>query len=392
MMKWLNRESPGFQKKKKLLMTLPLVVVPLLTLLFIALGGGRGPSNQETGEAGFNTGLPAARLKLLRGWTKLNFYQQADLDSERSGLKQVTLLPEPDSGDQGSFGAIPPAPEISNTGPSNVRSGASSGQGSWQESIARIRQLVKDSLRVPDPVSAGPGTGISDSAPPRDNGNAATGPDPQLEQMNAMLDKILAIQHPGTLPVGRKPGPEPRVGPQVKSGGPDDHGSSMDSAGFYGLDPVGTAGQNATPATIAESCSLLSGATVGIRTSASMDAGGLRIPEGELIYGKATLEGDRLLIRVQNIRWQNSIFPVSLSVFDQDGLEGIHIPGAINRDLAKESGAQGVDALDYSGPGTGIADQVAGAGISAARNILDRRIRLVRVSLPAGYPVLLVQQ
>ena len=392
-MKWMNMQSPGLQRKKKLLLTLPLVVVPLLTLLFVALGGGKGIQGPSPGGTGFNLRLPAARLKGIRGWTKLNFYQQADLDSEKSGLKRMSepLSMEPDSEDAVVSGDMTPASAIRNVVNPAPPSPASSGEDPWQGRIARIRQLIRDTGKDPFPVAAGMETGNPDPKSAISDPGVGSAPDPQLEQMNLMLDKILEIQHPGSVPGSGMGGPAGVRTPVVVS--PDGVGApAQDSSGFFGLDPTPMPVQNTIPATVAESSSLVTGATVCLRTSSEMENGGIRIPEGELIYGRATLSGDRLIVRVSSIRWMNSILPVSLSVFDQDGLEGIHIPGAINRDLAKESGAQGVDALDYPGPGSGIAGEVAGAGISAAHNMLDRRIRLVRVSLPEGYPVLLVKQ
>jgi len=36
------------------------------------------------------------------------------------------------------------------------------------------------------------------------------------------------------------------------------------------------------------------------------------------------------------MHYHNSLFPVQLSVYDIDGMDGIYIPGAITRDVAKQ--------------------------------------------------------
>ena len=66
-------------------MMLPVVVIPLLSLLFYSLGGGRGaPSRQQAAVPGFNTELPDARFdKKKQARNKLDYYKQADQDSIR---------------------------------------------------------------------------------------------------------------------------------------------------------------------------------------------------------------------------------------------------------------------------------------------------------------------
>jgi len=105
--------------------------------------------------------------------------------------------------------------------------------------------------------------------------------------------------------------------------------------------------------------------------------------------GKASLSGERLMIMVSSIRVGNGVVPVSLEVIDMDGVAGIREQGSINRDVSKESadeaiGSPGVTSLDPS-----LGGQAAAAGLQAAKTLLSRKVRLVRVSLPAGYRVLL---
>jgi hypothetical protein len=75
-----------------------------------------------------------------------------------------------------------------------------------------------------------------------------------------------------------------------------------------------------------------------------------------------------------------------------DGQEGIRVPGAITRDAAKEGADQAVQSLQLMDMNPSLASQAAGAGIETIKGLLGKKAKLVRVTVKAGYPVLLVDQ
>jgi conjugative transposon TraM protein len=115
----------------------------------------------------------------------------------------------------------------------------------------------------------------------------------------------------------------------------------------------------------------------------------VRIPRGTSMAGKATLSGERLLITVNSMRIGSRVIPVALEVVDMDGMTGIRVKGSINRDISKESADEAVGSMGVTSVDPGVAGQATAAGIQAAKSLLSRKIRLVRVGLPAGYRVLL---
>src|ERR1700722_5805111 len=74
------------QRKRKLLLLMPVLVVPMLAIAFHSLGGGNGVTGTvkiPTG-TGVNTTLPDARFDVKKKvLTKIGFYEQADKDSVR---------------------------------------------------------------------------------------------------------------------------------------------------------------------------------------------------------------------------------------------------------------------------------------------------------------------
>src|SRR5690606_33268112 len=116
---------------------------------------------------------------------------------------------------------------------------------------------------------------------------------------------------------------------------------------------------------------------------------GVPIPNDSFIFGVASLSGERLNIEITNLRNGNSIFPVNLQVFDIDGLDGIHIPGAITRDVAANSADRSVQGIGLTSLDPTWQGQAASAGIETAKTLFSRKVKLVKVTVKAGYQVLL---
>ncbi|MBE7170032.1 MAG: conjugative transposon protein TraM, partial [Williamsia sp.] len=116
---------------------------------------------------------------------------------------------------------------------------------------------------------------------------------------------------------------------------------------------------------------------------------GTLIPRGTPVFGAASLSEERLKISIGSIRFRSSLYLVSLSVYDLDGMEGIFVPGTISRDVAKESAGQALQGIGLTTLDPSLSAQAASAGIQAAKSLLTRKAKLVRVSVKAGYRVLL---
>jgi hypothetical protein len=105
--------------------------------------------------------------------------------------------------------------------------------------------------------------------------------------------------------------------------------------------------------------------------------------------GQLTLNSDRLMISIHSIRLDNSILPVSLTVYDLDGLEGIYVPGSIPVSAVKQSADRLTGGISTPLFNPSLGAQAASAGIETAKTLLSKKVKLVKVTLPAGYQVLL---
>ena len=222
--------------------------------------------------------------------------------------------------------------------------------------------------------------------------------DPEIEQLNGLLDKLLALKHadkkdsmsiaPVLMPLiyaVQRNNHEPADGLISDT-------NSAPENGFYELneDTTGIEEMNKTiEAVIHETQHIVSGSTVKLRLTHTIIINGMEVSAGQFVYGTASLSNERLKILIHSIRVKNSLLPVFLEVFDMDGIEGIYIPGSINRDFSKQSADQALNTIGLAGIDPSIGAQAAGASIQTAKTLLSKKIKLVQVSVEAGYQVLL---
>jgi hypothetical protein len=177
-----------------------------------------------------------------------------------------------------------------------------------------------------------------------------------------MLDKIIRIQHPA----------------EVQPAAPGATGAFPDSAASGSL-----------PAVVQENQALVAGATIALRLTGAVKINGVSFPKDQLVYGVVSISNDRMLVTINSIRMEQSIYPVTFQVYDLDGLPGIHIPGSLGRETAKASADQSINSIGVLGMDASPAAQVTNAGVFAAKSLLSRKVRMVRVVVRAGYQVLL---
>ncbi|MHB1178749.1 MAG: conjugative transposon protein TraM, partial [Daejeonella sp.] len=224
--------------------------------------------------------------------------------------------------------------------------------------------------------------------------------DPEMQQINGMLEKILDIQHPDRVQEKLRQTSEARKG-QVFAvfSQPADNTVSLLAGqqsnsqinGFYPLDDASAIeeSQNAIQAVIHETQTIVDGSTVKLRLVNDIFISGVHIPKDNFLFGTASLRGERLSIQINSIRYNNSLFPVELSVYDMDGLDGIYIPGAITRDVAKQSADRSMQTLGLTSLDPSWQAQAAGAGVEAAKSLFSKKVKLIKVTVKAGYQVLL---
>jgi conjugative transposon TraM protein len=430
--------SAKLVKQRKFLMVLPVLVFPFVTLMLWSLGVLGSPKEEpkKVAQKGFNMNLPDARPAKDNDWNKLKFYEQADRDSAKykSLLKndpyfQLSPVTDRQSFDTGSL-SVDVTSNNSKLSydpyPSDLVQKPDPNEEKVYKKLAELnRELNKTSgseksdkeERVAS-VSKGK-TGNEEEIERLESMmqqmNGADDSDPQLLQINNMLEKIMDIQHPERVKDRIKSQSEvnkSQVFPVSVNNDQvvisllesrernnsrfanDTAGSPIvnrGSNGFYSLDELSGVDelQTAIKATIPETQILVSGATVKLRLTDDVYIQGVFIPKDLYVFGTALLNGERLTIDISTIRYKNNILPVALSVYDLDGMEGIYMPGAITRDVAKQSTDQAIQSLSIASLDPSLGAQAASAGIQAAKSLIGKKTKLIKVTVRSGYEVLL---
>jgi len=417
--------SPKESKKRKMLLVLPLITLPFITILFYILGVGQtkvtGGKNEV--KKGFNFNLPIPKFKEDSAFDKMSYYDQAAVDSLKL---QEQIKKDPNYSNEkvleesvGEFSELDFEAQHfqrKRTGFNSTSFQSKSEQKVYEKLEALQKAISKPS--VPDNYGQdmrefenyGSSKGVSDEIKNLEDMMTTMGesqePDPELKQLGGMLENILDIQHPSRVQERLKRSSDSKKGKifTVSRKKEEDNTTSLqqnntdqsfiNSNSFYTVDDniEREHQQNSIEAVIHETQTIVNGSVIKLRLGSDIFLQGTIIPKNTFLYGIASLKGERLEVRIDNIQYRNSIFPVELTVYDMDGIDGIYIPGAINRDVAKASADRSIQTLGLTGLTDSWGAQAAGMGIEAAKSLMSKKVKLIKVVVKAGYQVLLYDE
>ncbi len=422
--------SQKFLRQRKFFMVMPLLVLPFMTLMFWSLGGGKmDHANAQDVKKGFNMQLPGANLKDDKPLDKLSYYEKAASDSLKleQQIKNDPYYKMPLDTDTITSHFMDTSMSGIKYSGSGKRVNTKTGSGYTDPNEAKVYRKLAQLNEAMNNVAI-PQANIDENNTPNRTTNASVnssdvdrleqmmnamnqknGDDPEMQQLNSMLERILDIQHPDRVQEQIRKASETRKGQVfavsaktqpnpvslLENGGSNyiksDTGFSFPSQnGFFSLDDVlSDVSQNAIEAVIHETQTLVNGSTVKLRLVNDIYINGVLIPKNNFVFGTTQLNGERLGIKISSIRYRNSLFPVELQVYDIDGMDGIYIPGAITRDVAKESADRSIQGIGYTSLDPSIGAQAASAGIEAAKTLFSKKVKLIKVTVKAGYQVLL---
>lgn len=409
------------QKQRRFLLILPLVVVPFMTLLLWSLGivGNAKAQPAKNTKTGFNFHLPTATQAKDSNWNKMQYYAQADKDSEK-----LRSLINSYGNDSNTFIAS----RTNNNDIAGLQTNDDPKEKLIEQKIAALNKKLNEPVatnpensfyenEIPDPPPAQKQAALQrmqelqqwTSQPSSlDNEKETQQSDLELKQLDGMLNKVLDIQHPERVQQQLQQQSEQNkklVYPVLMKNNSVDISllqNHQDTTSkkqlsistnncFYGMndDVSNISAINTIVAEIPEEQVLVNGATVKLRLLNDVYIHGTLVPKNQLLYGVASLKDERLNIEITSIGYNGQILPVDLSVYDMDGQQGLFIPGAITRDVAKQSADQGIETMNFGTYDASLGAQAASAGIQAAKTLIGKKIKLVKVTVRAGYRVML---
>ena len=154
-------------------------------------------------------------------------------------------------------------------------------------------------------------------------------------------------------------------------------------------------GTNTIAACISENQIIEQGGRVKLRLLQPLQAGNITVPENSLVTGAAVIQGERLDILISSIEYAGNIIPVQLATYDIDGQKGIFVPGSETRNAAKDAAGTVSESMGNSvsfarSAGQQVVMDLTRGVMQGGTRLIAGRVRAVKVTLKAGYKVLLV--
>ncbi len=336
------------EKQRKFYLVLPLLVIPFLTMAFWALDGGRNSGQQTVHHKGLDTNLPEAQFSDQSKTDKMAVYQAASRDSSQNGispafLKQIGLNKDPASKADSSVNADEQARQLQNklaqlNRQINTPPPANETSGYDEPEPAQVKHLKRMMRKL-------------------DQENNAGG-DPEMKQLDKMLDKLQAIQNPESVKAAT---PKTTVEKPFK----------------------------AISAVIDGKQKIANGAAVKMKLSDSVRVKGQLLPSGQIVFGAAQITNQRLLVTIRNIRLDTQIIPVDMTVFSEDGMPGIPAPEAVLNGVATDNADQTLQSMQIMNMDQSLGAQAAAGGINAAKDLFSKKVKKIKVKLADNYRVLL---
>jgi len=340
--------TPQFYRTRKALLLLPLLAIPILALVFWNFNRkSAAPASSQS--QGINTSLPGAKFdKHQKPGDKMSFYNQAAQDSaKRKSDNSNPLLQKFGFKTNGHSDPVPP-----------------------DQNIAQIRQKLADinrEISQPQPAAlpaSRPDQNFNQQVSKLEmlmkSLNSGQGSDPQMQQLSKMLEQVQEIQHPELM--------KPVVKP------PQAHADSAFKA---------------IPAIVDGNQKIVQGGVVRLKLTDTVRIKGGLLSKGQLLFGSCNITNQRLLLDIKNIRLGHAIIPVNLTVFSLDGLPGIPAPEAEISGAAGQGADNALQDMQLLSMDQTVSTEAASAGIDAAKGLLSKKVRRIKVKLKDGFPLLL---
>ncbi|EOA11656.1 MULTISPECIES: conjugative transposon protein TraM [Bacteroidales] len=176
-----------------------------------------------------------------------------------------------------------------------------------------------------------------------------------------------------------------------------EYGTKPRNLGFHSLTTATSSSiRNTLKVVVDRTTVLKEGDYVALRLMETARIKDLRIPRQSKLIAQAKIEGNRMHLLIRRIEVDGHIIAVKLSAYDTDGQEGIYIPGSEDLGALKEIGANiggsmGTSFTFASSAKDQIISEAARGVMQGASQLLQKKLRTVKVTLKGGYRLFLVQ-
>jgi conjugative transposon TraM protein len=371
------------QRKAKFFLVLPVIVIPLMTLLFWKFGGGQAQAAYAKPRGGYNFELPEAKPDNQDNWTMLDYYKKADQDSAKrksSFEKDPAFLINNDEEKQPEERVYRKLKELED-------------QVAASESNVQKRKVNK-SVR-PDIDHSSSNNKIERLERMMQHMEQPAEPDAELAELNAMLNKLAGLENP----TDKTSAPTDSVNRFALPVSVTDESEIMpgtsDSDHFFGIVTEHAVRENAQQiikVIIEDNQTVTSGSTVALKLIQPVKIGATIIPKHYRIYATAVIQQNRLQLSVKGILFEQQLLPVQLIAYDQTGTPGVVISNKVVKDFAQQTAQRSIGSIGFNNINPTVEGQIAEAGLQTAKSLFAKKTKVITISLRSGDEVWLIDQ
>jgi Conjugative transposon, TraM len=364
-----NNQELQLQKKRKMLLLMPLLIVPALALLFSILGGGnvsatgtkeKSKNNSDEFPTGIIKESNENKIKIVEQNAKdemlLKQELEKSIDNNDFDLKQLSLSTKKDT--------LVNA-KLNSAGISNER----------------LREM---SNAYQQNIYGNGGNTSTDLSLSSTSSNEIT-PAKKISKQQSLSNTPRQTNYSNTS--------APRSKFNITYGN--------DGNGAAGSQSLSNSINNSKKrlafvrAVIHGDQSIKSGTLAKIHLLEDVVVDNITIPKNAIIHGQATGSGtERITISINSITLNGEIISVEWSVFDTDGNEGLHVPGygKDKQDVRNQTVDDGANEVTNATSSVLANSKVASSGVRLATNLFRNKAskkRLPKVDLSSGYQILI---
>lgn len=153
--------------------------------------------------------------------------------------------------------------------------------------------------------------------------------------------------------------------------------------------------QNSIRAVIHQTQLVTAESFISLRLSEPMLLGRILIAEGTLLKASCKFQGGRLQLKISSIEYRGFLQNVDISIHDNDGQLGLHIPYTPEQNAVKEivsnmSQSSGTNITMTQSAGQQIASDLTRGVVQGVSGYFQRKVRMPKVTVKAGHQILLV--
>ncbi len=155
--------------------------------------------------------------------------------------------------------------------------------------------------------------------------------------------------------------------------------------------------KNSIKACIQETQTIIGETGVRLRLLEPAQMSNSSIPKGTILTANTKLEGGRLQLTVTSIELDGNIIPVDITIYDQDGQQGLYIPdsremNALTEMAGNMSQQSGTSLMLTQSAGQQVAADLSRGVVHGISGYFAKKVKMPKVTVKAGHQLFLVSK